>query len=391
MKPERLQSWRQRRAAEARGFSLVELLVSVVIGLVLTLILTTMIARQEGSRRTLTNGSDLTTSSAYLSYILDREIRSAGSGFNQGWNSLVGCPLTAARSDAQILPRASAFPAPFSTLPQAPILAPVLIHAGAGTGGSDVIAVAAGASGLGETMLTVLPSSAAAGQVSLKTTMGLRGGDLMLLAEVSPADGFNRCMLQQVAANFVGGTTQQVNFGGSYATDNIGSMALVTFATAAPTTIAAAIGNTTGNTPRFQFFGLGANNTLFSYDLLNLDGLDTPQPVAEGVVGLRALYGIANAAGAFAGWVAPTGAFDIATLTNGTPASQQTLKTIVAVRVGLIMRSDLVERDTVNKTQINLFDSLPGNFTFTYNVPAGQERQRFRAVEFTVPLRNPLL
>jgi len=399
MNPER--TLQRHGVASIRGFSLVELLVSVAIGLVLTLILTTLIARQEGSRRTLTSGSDMTTNSAYLSYILDRELRSAGSGFIDHWgagtpmdplHAIVGCPLTAARSGAQILPRAAAFPAPFAALPLAPILAPVLIHAGAGAGGSDVLAVAAGASGLSESMLTLLPGSAAADQVRLNSTMGLRGGDLMLLAEVDLPAGVNRCMLQQVAAGFVGGTSQQVNFGGQYASNNVGSLALVTFGTTGvSTSVAAAIGNTTGNTPRFQFFGLGTNNTLFSYDLLNLNGLDAPQPIAEGVAELRALYGIANPAGVFTGWVAPTGAFGVATLTNGTPASQAALRSIVAVRIGLVMRSDLVERDAVNKNQLNLFASLsPGNFTYTYNVPAGQERQRFRAIEFTVPLRNML-
>jgi type IV pilus assembly protein PilW len=386
-------------SADSRGFSLVELLVSVAIGLVLTLILTSIIAKQEGSRRTLTSGNDLSSNTAYLSYMLDRELRSAGSGYAQAltpttdpatgaqiWSPVLACPLTAARDHAQILPRATTFPEPFTSVPTAPILTPLLIHTGAGLNGSDVLAVTAGAAGIGETVISVKSQSVAAGQFQLPQTLGVRGGDLMLLVEAG------RCMLQQVAPDFVGGLSPQVILGGLYASDNIGSMSLTTFATSAAKTELVAIGNVTGNTPRFQLFGLGANNALFSYDLLNLNGLDLPQPIVEGVVEFRALYGIANAAGVFTGWVAPTGAFSIGTLTNGSDASNAALKSIVAVRIGAVLRSDLVERDTVNKTEITLFSSLPGNPpTVTYTVPAGQERQRFRAVEFTVPLRNVIL
>ena len=60
----------------------------------------------------------------------------------------------------------------------------------------------------------------------------------------------------------------------------------------------------------------------------------------------------------------------------------------MAIRVGVVLRSDLVERDNVSANSLTLFGTLPGGLAYTYNVPAGQERQRFRAVEFTVPLRN---
>lgn len=386
------------RPGRARGFSLIELLVSVAIGLVLTLILTSIIARQESSRRTLTSGNDLTSNTAYLSYMLDRELRSAGSGYAQAiapnvdpvtnaqiWSPALACPLWAARDGAQILPSATAFPEPFTSVPTAPILTPVLIHPGAGTNGSDVLAVTAGASGLGETLLKVKGHSVAAGQLGLHQTLGVRGGDLVLVADAG------RCMLQQVAPNYAGGVSPQLIFGGTYAADNIGAVALTTFATTADAQLVA-IGNVTGNTPRFQLFGLGANNALFSYDLLNLNGLNLPQPIVEGVVEFRALYGIANPAGVFTGWVAPTGAFSIGTLTNGTANSNAALRSIVAVRIGAVLRGDLVERDAVNAPQITLFSGLAGNPpTVTYTVPTGQERQRFRAVEFTVPLRNVIL
>lgn len=372
-----------RPAGAAAGFTLVELLVAVTIGLVLTLVLTNVMIQQEAGRRAVTGGNDLTSNAAFSSYTLDRELRSAGSGFSDGWTNSVGCVLRASRGGAQILPRTAAFPAPFASLPTTVTLAPLLIHAGAGTGGSDVIAVAAGSAGLAETLLPVLPGSAISGQVRLPNTLGMRGGDLVMIMEATKG-----CMLQQVTAGFVGGATQPLTFAGTYAADVIDSVSLTTFA-AANNAYLSVVGNVTGNRPRLQVLGVGANDTLFTYDMLRMDGLNIAQPLIEGVADMRALYGIADAAGKLVSWVAPTGTtYGVAALTNGTTAAQQTLRSIVAVRVGLVLRSDLVEKAAVTAGSLTLFADMPTALQYTYTVASGTERQRFRAVEFTVPLRN---
>src|SRR5437868_8292542 len=113
-------------AHPARGFSLPELMVAMVIGLVLTLAISTMVARQESVRRGVTSGNDLTSNTAYASYLLDRELRSVGAGFSQSVASNYGCTLRASRDAAQLLPAPAAFPAPFATIPQDYRLAPVM-------------------------------------------------------------------------------------------------------------------------------------------------------------------------------------------------------------------------------------------------------------------------
>lgn len=369
----------------AQGFSLVELMVAMVIGLVLTLVLTSVISRQEGTRRTLTSGNDLTLNGSYVAYLLDRELRSAGSGYAQGWANTVGCTLRASLNSTQILPATSAFPAPFGTVPTTLTLAPVVVYAGLGAGGSDVLAVMTGTSGRGETVMSVLPGSAAAGLVRLGNTLGFRGNDLVLVTEATRG-----CMLQQVADPFTGGATQPLNLAGAYAANTIDSVSITQFSNSNNAYLAL-IGNASNNQPRFQLIGRDANNTLVSLDLLRLSGTAV-QPLAEGVVDLRAVYGIADANGNVASWVTPTGAtYGATALTNGSTTAQQTLRSIVAVRIGLVLRGDLVERDAVSATSLSLFGDLPGGLTYTYNVPTGQERQRFRTVEFTVPLRNVLL
>ena len=156
----------------AGGFTLVELLVAMVLGLVLVLALSGIMIRHDGGKRTAISTNDLSIGSSYVSYTLDRELRSAGSGFTQNWRDTFGCLVHVARGGTQILPRTSAFPAPFAGVPQQVRLAPLLIHAGAGADGSDVLAVATGAAGVGETPIRVQPASATATDLRVTSTIG---------------------------------------------------------------------------------------------------------------------------------------------------------------------------------------------------------------------------
>ena len=275
-----------RPRARARGFTLIELLVAMAIGLALTLALSTVMIRHDSGKRTLISTNDLSLTSSYVSFSLDRELRSAGSGFTQASRNTFGCLLRVARGGAQILPRAAAFPAPFDGVPQQVRLAPLLVHAGAGAGGSDVLAVATGSAGLGEAPIQVQSNSATAADLRVSSTVGLRGNDLVLVAE----DGVG-CVLQQVAAPFAGGADQLLSFGGTYAKAVIDSLQLADFGISS-TAFVSLLGNTTGNRPMLRLFGVGANATLFSHDMLQLDGNDTAQPVVDGVADLRALYGV---------------------------------------------------------------------------------------------------
>ncbi len=373
-----------RLSAPSRGFSLVELMVTLAIGLVLTLAISMMVAKQESIRRGVTSGNDLTGNSAYAAYMLDRELRSAGAGISQASAENYGCTLNVSRGNAQLLPATGAFPAPFASVPQTFVLAPMIIHAGAGANGSDVIAVATGNSGLSESALPVAPQSTAAGQLRLSNTLGIRGGDLVLLSQQAVG-----CMVQQVSSGFVGGTAQTLTFGGTYAANTINGRALVDFSNG--NAFVSLLGNVTGNQPRFMLYGLGSNDTLFSYDLLQLNST-TAQALVEGVVDMRVLYGVDTVRTGLdqvTQWIAPTTAgYTAAALTAGTSVAQTNLQAILAVRVGLILRSDLIEKADVTPASLTMFSDLGTGLTYTYTVPTDTTNQRYRVVEFTVPLRN---
>ena len=369
-----------------RGFTLVELMVAIALGLALTLALTTVMIRHDAGKRTLVSSNDLSLTSSYVALSMDRELRSAGSGFMQDWRNTFGCLLRVASGGVQILPRTAAFPAPFAAVPQQVRLAPLVIHAGAGANGSDVLAVATGTSGLGETPFRVQPSSATGSDLRVNSTIGLRGNDLVLLSE--PGVG---CMVQQVSNPFAGGANQLLTFSGTYAKSEINGVQLQSFGVAETASVMV-LGNAVTNRPILRLIGVDAGATLVSLDLLQLDGADTVLPMVDGVADLRALYGVdTDNDGRIDSWVAPTAAnFTAADLTAGTLVANDRLLTIMAVRVGMVLRSDRIERDEVAPASVTLFSDLAG-LEYTFAIDSSLRHQRFRTVEFTVPLRNVML
>lgn len=376
-----------RRRRHGGGFTLIELLVAVAIGMALVLAITLMMARFESGRRALTSVNDTSIGAAYATYALDRVVRSAGSGYTQSWRNSFGCQLLASRNGTQILPRGSTFPTPFDSVPQNMRLAPLIVHAGIGTDGSDVLAVQTGSSGLGESPLGVLPASATATSLRVPATVGLRGADLMLVFQ-----GSGTCMLQEVGPGFVGGASQQIDFGGIYADDDINSVQLQTMG-AATSAWVTPLGNRGANPPLFQLLGVAANATLVAYDILNLDGSDTVAAVSDGVADLRARYGVdSDDDGRVDSWQDPAVApWDAATLLNGSAASQLNMSRILAVRIGLMLRNSTPDRDAVSPGTLTLFDDLGTSLLATRTLSSTEQKLRWRTLDFTVPLRNLIL
>ena len=66
------------------GFSLIELLVAMIIGLIVSLAVYTVLTTFEERKRTSTSVNDISQSNTYALYLLDKKLRSAGSGFSAG-------------------------------------------------------------------------------------------------------------------------------------------------------------------------------------------------------------------------------------------------------------------------------------------------------------------
>ncbi|QRF57573.1 PilW family protein [Variovorax paradoxus] len=373
------------------GLTLIELLVAMVIGLVVTLAVTSTVIFGESTKRSTTSVNDMNQSGSFAAYQLDRVIRSAGSGFTQSWDlGVYGCPLQAKRGTTSLLPRSAVFPAPFEKFlgNAAGVanlrMAPVLIGKGQSSDGkSDVLLVMSGNAAAGDVPRPILAKGASDNIMRLDNTVQIKKNDIVLVSQVG-----KDCLIEQVDSAFVDSASNELlTLNGTYYTAGTGTtLATLTGSGAAYLT---PLGNATAQNVQFQLFGVGANATLFSYDLLRFDGNDAPQAMAEGVTAMYAIYGLdTNTDGILNEWKAPdaTG-FDIKTMMETPALSRQ----VVAVRVALVLRTSTYEKEAVSSTIPAMFVGTGAARNAVTLTSDDDKHYRWRVVEFTVPLRNVLL
>ena len=382
-----------------RGVTLVELMVALLIGLIITLAVSLVMTSFEGRRRTHNATSDLEKAGALALMQIDRRVRSAGAGFAGTADYAYGCALHAAKSSAQILP-AGTLDEPFDSVDPGAAgvfrLAPVLILPGqttpavSGEASDVLVLMSSGASGSVPAMFS---SEFEEGQLKLDNTVAFSPNDLVLVSSTqSSADGgVAPCLVSQVSSDAVTGATQGLTLSGKWHQESVGNTSLTGFADTGTATV---LGNVSlGRPPEFVLMGVGDHNSLFTYDLLKTG--DTPlQAVAEGVFELHALYGVDNNSDDIVDeWVSPSDSgagYTVADLSNGSAEAAAKLKNIKALRVGLILRTSLPERDEVSGDSLKLFTDLGTTLEHERKLSAEERRYRYRILESTIPVRNNL-
>src|SRR5581483_1622828 len=191
-----------------------------------TLVVTTLLISGENHRRTTTSSNDADQAGSYAFYALDRALRSAGSGIAESTLptdvGVLGCKLNV----AGMLPRTSAFPAPFSTTflgaaPSTLRVAPLLIAQNQSDNGSDVLVVM-GASGAAGGVPRPVNATGSATSLVLQNTVGFSANDLILVSQSGIVD----CLLEQVASV----SAPTLNLGGTYYTSTGTTTTLATLA-----------------------------------------------------------------------------------------------------------------------------------------------------------------
>lgn len=389
------------RHRRTRGITLIEVMVSLAVSAFISIVVVGVVSMVETSKRRTLAGSDMGQVGAYVQSVLDRSLRNAGSGFTQAAAYAFGCQLHAARSGIQVLPRTSAspLPAPFTSVNTGTSgvfrLAPVVIANGQTTPGisgqpSDVLIVMSGQAGQSEGAIP-FTADAQLGTLLLQNSVGLAPNDLLLVTDRQPiASGTAPCLVEQVAPGFnaatAGGT---VTLTGTYATNSIGTAVLTDYSIVSQVLN---LGNVvSGNPPSLQLIGVGDHNTLYSLDLLQTSGAPL-QPMGDGVFELQALYGLDTTGDQrIDQWVTPTGDYAVASLMDGSFTANARLRTIVAIRIGLLLRSSVQEGSAVAPARLRLFTELGNDLTYTRTLTTAEQRHRYRTLESTVPLRNLLL
>ena len=204
------------------------------------------------------------------------------------------------------------------------------------------------------------------------------------------ATAIQPCLVEQVASGFSaasGGIS--VALGGAAYAATINSINLASYTTS---TLAVNL----GQAPMFEMFAVGDNNTLFGYNLLSAANASVtvatanPYTLVEGAYQMHAIYGVDtdnNPLTPSLNWVAPTGTYASANLLAGTVAANTLLNTIKAIKVGLVTRTALLEKDAVSGATVTLF----GNTSVPVTVTLDNPNYRYRVSESIMPIRNALM
>jgi type IV pilus assembly protein PilW len=389
--------------------TMIELLVAMAIGVTVTLAVSTLLVASENQKRITTSTNDADQTLVYSFSELDRALRGAGSGLAQsnysGSQGILGCRLNMVSGGVTYMPRPGAYPPPFSNYflggaaPTPLRIAPVLIGPGqSDKNTSDVIAVMGGSGSAGGVPRAVYGAGSGIGAnitVVLENTVGFNSSDVVLVSQ----NGVTDCLIEQV--NAVQPTTLTMNVNETYytagTTTTLNSLASSTASLITP------LGNESSssspNNVQFTLYGVGTNNTLYSYDLMQYQylmtsfGGDVAQPIADQVIQMNALYGVATAAApsVFANWAGPgtTAGYDINTVMT-TPATQAL---IVAVRVAIVVRGEYYDKKAVSPTSLTIFSGLVdvNGTSLQKTVTLPSQNYRYRVYEFTVPLRDMII
>ncbi|TLY48848.1 MAG: hypothetical protein E6K53_15445 [Gammaproteobacteria bacterium] len=156
-----------------------------------------------------------------------------------------------------------------------------------------------------------------------------------------------------------------------------------------------------GAAPAFTLFGVDSSNTLVSYDLLQRSSSNT-MPVAEGIVQIKALYGVdTDGDGVIDTWTLPTGDWALDKLTTNAAAASAAYGKIKAVRVAVVAQSLLPERTPPTGASGPGIDpgyqgakslTLFGDLDVSLQVAvATKEQFRYKVYDTTVPVRGAFI
>ena len=400
-------------AGRERGVGLIEILVGMTIGVITLLIVIQLFMTTEGTKRTTTGASDAQQSGSFSTYALERHLRLAGTGFAHMNSAIWGCALRVWRSDSAVVPLPSNLSPGSSTYVnhfktpidaglngQALRMTPVLIVNGggnadgnAGSATPDTVIVMAGQHESATLPYKSTNTPPSATTASVVNTVGINQSDLLIARDLSP--GVTDCRVVQATdavapASEVGVVPNPLNFAGGTYTPSSAAQALSGYSGSFQ------LANL-GAEPAFIAYSLGSDGTtadaLLSYDLFG----GTLASMADNIVNLQAVYGVANAPNSpdISAWQAPTGSWSADTLMNGSAASAERIQRIRAVRLVIVARSAQYEKaaDWTAPTLPLLADlngATPGaNVSMTFTGDA--QRFRYRSYDITVPLRNMLL
>lgn len=363
-----------------RGLTLVELMVVVVIVMVMSGALFGILAVIEERGRTGAALNDAEQAGQLATHYLDQWARSAGSGIAAVSTASYGCAI-----QTPSIPDSS-LPAPFKSIDRDLVLAPALIVPGGTTPSasgnpSDALVLMSGMSGSGgaAVQVTAVPTAT---KLTVPNVLTLAANDLVLLVDPTAGTPSN-CAVTQISA----ATGTSVTLGGT--------LALAELPTLTADTLVMNLGHPQTTPPQFLLVGVGEHDVLYTADLLLAKGEPTAQARVQGVFEMHAIYGVNTDTkddGSIDAWVAPdSGKYAYSALSAGGATAAQHIPRIKALRVALILRVPLKEKEALAPAELTWFNDLAGaGLQGKRSLSADERRFRYRVTEMTIPVRNSL-
>ncbi|MCE3000273.1 MAG: PilW family protein [Betaproteobacteria bacterium] len=349
------------------GLSLVELLVAVVIGLLGILAMTQVYLMSEQFNRSTAGEGSAQTGGLIALYTMERDIRMSGYGIAD--STALGCGIV----DWYYEPKYSKTIDASSTLPNI-TLSPVAIT----TNGSnpDSISIMFTTSSERTMPGRIMGFNAADSEVTVDGTAGFRNNDLVLLVNLT---GTPRCTMTKVTQVLPATQVLQMlsvptapnnppswgSFPGTYAN---GDLILN-------------LGN-----PVIRTYSINNNKLRVTDSLLQAAG-SAASDLVDGVVDLRAQYGMDNGVGG----VANDGIVD--QYTNSSPTTSEQWQQLLSVRLGLLARIGVYEKPATgaNCDATTTARTWSGG-TFSRldlaTLTSEDRCYRYRVFETVIPLRN---
>ncbi|WP_346285924.1 PilW family protein [Zoogloea sp.] len=381
------------------------MMVGVAVGLIATTVVMHTYSSSEMYRRNLTGTGDAVQAASIAAQRLDLALQGAGASLSRS-TRVWGCRLLVTYAGNAVLPRSSAFPAPFDSMPQTLRAVPVVVQNG-GTSSSDVILTMGGDSGSANQPLSV--SSPSGNSLVASPTppigIGLNSGasasefDLFLVAPQDVGGGPGDCRIVQVASTFAPQTL---------VTDATVSQKVAQIADIPIPLNASTYGNVDSSIlnkspaafhlglradPNFSMVGVNENRELVVYDVLNRF---SPQVIGENVFLMKVRYGLDNGANggtindnAVDDWVSPgESGWTITELMDGKAATQQKIGFIKAIRIAIVLRSSQAVNSDAVVSSIDMFQDLAASRRFSYALSSDEKRYQYQVYEWVIPLRN---
>lgn len=352
----------------SRGLSLVELLVASAIGIIASLAIFQVFAVFEGQKRTTTSGGEAQTSGTLGLYTVERDIRHAGYGISGP--DVIGCAVQGwdQQTSAAITPLT---------------FVPVVITQGAGStpgvaGAPDTISVMYGSGDLLPAAVTIGVGSTGTTDDFIKVVVpyGFRSGELVVLAE-----GGKPCTLAQISATPpASGESNKLNLQTVNYVDPDTSASV-------PTRYNNPLGLGTAYTTNGKVYSLGKAPIIKGFSVQNaqlmVQAVGAPAaPLYDNIVQLQAQYGKDTN---------NDGVLDVYDETAPTNAAEWS--TVLALRLAIVARSELYEKDLVSPATIRLWDDSLAAPTTTgpvWTLTADERHYRYKVFHTVVPLRNML-